>query len=97
MFKINRNDSDLDYWLYLIKTSAVKAYNNIKDIIGTSFAREKLSQGAAGDTTLKIDKMAEDIIMDTLKSSKFPFKLITEEFGEMEFIPPNSQSKLWGA
>ena len=61
---------------------AKEAYKEIKGIIGTDKAREKISKGAGGDTTLLIDKLAEDRIMEVLGSSGVSYKLITEEDGE---------------
>ncbi len=74
-----------DYWLDLILRCAKNAYKNIKDIAGTTKAGERLTKGAGGDITLLIDKTAENIIINTLKEAKIPFKLITEEEGEKIF------------
>lgn len=77
-----------DNWLEIIKSIATKAYDKIKDITGTYEGRKPVkrgSRGAGGDVTLKIDKLAEDVIIDELKKLNIPVKLITEETGIVYF------------
>ncbi|MEQ8834643.1 MAG: inositol monophosphatase family protein [Miltoncostaeaceae bacterium] len=44
--------------------------------------RERLGAGAGGDTTLRVDRMAEDIVIAELADTGLPFLLISEEAGE---------------
>lgn len=44
--------------------------------------RERLGAGAGGDTTLRVDRMAEDIVIAELSETGLPFLLVSEEAGE---------------
>lgn len=44
--------------------------------------RERLGAGAGGDTTLRVDRMAEDIVLAELADTGLPFLLVSEEAGE---------------
>ena len=57
------------------------AYLAIKDMMGTEFASEKLSRGAGGDITARIDQIAEDTLVNQLQELGIPFVLISEEIG----------------
>jgi myo-inositol-1(or 4)-monophosphatase len=48
------------------------------------FSQKALGVGAAGDKTFPIDKIAEDIIISELESSRLPLSLISEEYGLKE-------------
>jgi len=48
------------------------------------FSQKALGVGAAGDKTFPIDKIAEDIIISALESSRLPLSLISEEYGLKE-------------
>ena len=74
---------------------AKEAYKGIKGIIGTEKAREKISKGAGGDTTLLIDKLAEDRIIEVLKASGVSHNLITEEDGTSTIVADeNDKNKI---
>lgn len=83
---IGLSAKDSEFWSKLIMNCAKEAYQEIKGIIGTKKAREKISKGAGGDTTLLIDKLAEDRIMEILRTSGASYKLITEEAGEATIL-----------
>lgn len=69
-------------WLEVIVAAAKKGYESIKEIIGTPRAREQIQKNKLGDTTLIIDKKAEDAILKTIMSVDQNIKIITEEEGE---------------
>lgn len=48
------------------------------------FSQKALGVGAAGDKTFPIDKIAEEIIISELESSRLPLSLISEEYGHKE-------------
>ena len=48
------------------------------------FSQKALGEGASGDKTFPIDKIAEDIIISELESSHLPLSLISEECGRKE-------------
>ncbi len=54
----------------------LKEINSLQDKIGESPGR-----GASGDITYQIDKLAEEIIISTLESTKEPLTIISEEIG----------------
>lgn len=69
-------------WLEVIVAAAKKGYESVKEIIGTLEAREKIQKNKLGDTTLVIDKKAEDAILKTIRNLNTNIKVITEETGE---------------
>ncbi|MBD3349952.1 MAG: hypothetical protein GF364_00520 [Candidatus Lokiarchaeota archaeon] len=76
---------DVDFWYDLMLRTAKKAYSAIKEMVGTKQAREvseEGTRGAGGDITLKIDEVAEQIIMNELEIAGVPMKIVTEETGE---------------
>lgn len=48
-------------------------------------ANEVIGRGAGGDTTKKIDKVAEDIIVEKISENFKNFKIISEELGEKSY------------
>jgi len=48
------------------------------------FSQKPIGVGAAGDKTFPIDKIAEDIIISELESSRLPLSIISEEYGRKE-------------
>jgi myo-inositol-1(or 4)-monophosphatase len=71
-------------WIEVLIAAAKKGFESIKDIIGTPEAREKIQKNKLGDTTLIIDKKAEDAILAEIKLVPENMKIISEEVGEFD-------------
>ncbi len=59
----------------------------MKDISGMRQSpdmKKSIGYGASGDRTFPVDKRAEDIIIDGLKSMKEPLTIVSEEIGVLE-------------
>ncbi|MBN2333477.1 MAG: hypothetical protein JXO49_11025 [Deltaproteobacteria bacterium] len=80
---------DLDFWLETFRSLSSKISNAMGRYAGTSEGALIMGKGAGGDMTLKIDKLAEDIILDKLETLHtnygFDFVLISEELGTRTF------------
>ncbi|MBN2157023.1 MAG: hypothetical protein JW776_13350 [Candidatus Lokiarchaeota archaeon] len=76
------SDWDSQKWLNKIVHAAKKAYESIEGIIGTPLARQRIRKNQLGDTTLCIDKTAEDVILREMGKINQNIKVITEETGE---------------
>ena len=72
-----------DWLKFLINTSR-EVHSAIKPILGSALASEVIGKGAGGDWTMKIDKLAEDIIINSLKSHNVSCIVVSEEGGIME-------------
>ncbi len=57
----------------------------LKNIFGTSKAKEEISKGAFGDMTVYVDRVAEDIIIEKIKNSDMKCSLLSEEKGWIDF------------
>jgi myo-inositol-1(or 4)-monophosphatase len=68
-------------YLELFKNIAEKIEESLNDVFGTNKAKEEFEQGAFGDTTVYIDKIAEEITISTLKQIGFECSVLTEETG----------------
>jgi myo-inositol-1(or 4)-monophosphatase len=53
----------------------------IKPVLGTDEAGKDVGDGAGGDVTNRVDALAEDCIVDALRRTGEPVKIITEERG----------------
>ncbi|MHA1612102.1 MAG: inositol monophosphatase family protein [Promethearchaeota archaeon] len=73
--------ADFSNWTKILIDAGKAAYFAIKDMMGTELAREKLSRGAGGDITARIDQIAEDTLIRQLQGLEIPFVLISEEIG----------------
>jgi myo-inositol-1(or 4)-monophosphatase len=74
----------LNDWLkFLIKTSR-EVHKAIKPIIGSASASEVIGKGAGGDQTMKIDKLAEDVIINSIKEQDLSCIVVSEESGFIE-------------
>jgi fructose-1,6-bisphosphatase/inositol monophosphatase family enzyme len=69
---------DIDF----LKQLAENVYNSVNPLLGTKEAAKKSKKGAGGDMTMKIDQVAEDVIVDSLEKSYVNILLISEELGE---------------
>ncbi len=66
----------------LLKRIALNVYNAIHPILGSKEASEKAQKGAGGDISMRIDIIAEDVIINTIENEKVSILLISEEIGE---------------
>lgn len=67
--------------LDILIESAKNVYSEIKDLLGTSEGANKISLGAGGDISRKIDIVAETAVLNTIKSSNISPVIIGEECG----------------
>lgn len=68
-----------------LKEMAKRVYDTISPYIGTPEAQKELERGAGGDISMKIDVLAEDVVVDMIKKAKMNILLISEELGEKYF------------
>lgn len=66
----------------LLKKIALNVYNAIHPILGSKEASEKAQKGAGGDISMRIDLIAEKVIINTLENENVSILLISEEIGE---------------
>lgn len=67
--------------LDILIESAKNVYSEIKDLLGTSEGASKISLGAGGDISRKIDIVAETAVLNTIKSNNISPMIIGEECG----------------
>src|SRR5688572_17109162 len=67
--------------LDILIESAKNVYSEIKDLLGTSEGASKISLGAGGDISRKIDILAETAVLNTIKSNNISPVIIGEECG----------------
>jgi myo-inositol-1(or 4)-monophosphatase len=67
--------------LDILIESSKNVYSEIKDLLGTSEGASKISLGAGGDISRKIDIVAEMAVLNTIKSSNISPVIIGEECG----------------
>lgn len=63
------------------------ACDRIAAALGAMSASERsepIRPGAGGDTTLRVDRIAEDLIVEALTATGAGFHLVTEELGELD-------------
>ncbi|MCK4379084.1 MAG: hypothetical protein KAW01_07050, partial [Deltaproteobacteria bacterium] len=80
---------DLNFWLKTFQELGGKIAEQMKQYAGTTDGALIIGKGAGGDMTLKLDKIAEDIILDKLETlhNNFDlgFILVSEELGIRKF------------
>jgi len=74
--------------------SAKNVYSEIKDLLGTSEGASKISLGAGGDISRKIDIVAETAVLNTIKSNNMSPVIIGEECGIVNLNKTSSSSSL---
>jgi myo-inositol-1(or 4)-monophosphatase len=79
-------------WLPIFKGIANAVGEAIEPLVGTTSANEIVSTKKDGDTTRRIDAMAEQAAIKVLQESGFPFVLISEESGYSRFGGETSQT-----
>ena len=72
--------------------SAKNVYSEIKDLLGTSEGASKISLGAGGDISRKIDIVAETVVINTIKSNNISPVIIGEECGIVNLNNSSSSS-----
>ena len=72
--------------------SAKNVYSEIKDLLGTSEGASKISLGAGGDISRKIDIVAETAVLNTIKSNNMSPVIIGEECGIINLNKTSSSS-----
>jgi myo-inositol-1(or 4)-monophosphatase len=64
-----------------LKTACLEVRNTVKDLVGTPEGNTKMGQGAGGDISRKIDLVAEEKVIETIKKSGANPTIIGEECG----------------
>jgi myo-inositol-1(or 4)-monophosphatase len=67
--------------LDILTEASKNVYNEIKDLLGTIDGGSKISRGAGGDISRKIDIIAEKTVLNTIKSNNIFPTIIGEECG----------------
>jgi myo-inositol-1(or 4)-monophosphatase len=67
--------------LDILIESSKNVYSEIKDLLGTREGASKISLGAGGDISRKIDIVAETAVLNTIKSNNISPVIIGEECG----------------
>ena len=78
--------------LDILIESSKNVYSEIKDLLGTSEGASKISLGAGGDISRKIDIVAETAVLNTIKSSNISPVIIGEECGIVDLNKSYSSS-----
>jgi myo-inositol-1(or 4)-monophosphatase len=78
--------------LDILIESSKNVYSEIKDLLGTSEGASKISLGAGGDISRKIDIVAETVVLNTIKSNNISPVVIGEECGIVNLNNYNSNS-----
>jgi myo-inositol-1(or 4)-monophosphatase len=71
-----------------LKTACLEVRKTVKDLVGTPEGNAKMGQGAGGDTSRKIDIVAEEKVIETIRKSGTVPTIIGEECGT---IPGNDK------
>ena len=78
--------------LDILIESSKNVYSEIKDLLGTSEGASKISLGAGGDISRKIDIVAETAVINTIKSNNISPVIIGEECGIVNLSNSSSSS-----
>jgi fructose-1,6-bisphosphatase/inositol monophosphatase family enzyme len=76
-----------------LKQIAINVFNTVNPLLGTKEAAEKTKRGAGGDLSMKIDLIAEKVIIDSLQQANTNILLISEELGEKYIGDPDKAKK----
>ncbi|MGQ9719334.1 MAG: bifunctional fructose-bisphosphatase/inositol-phosphate phosphatase [Nitrososphaerales archaeon] len=71
--------------LDLLVDTAKEVQRYIKPVLGSTLASDIVGKGAGGDLTRWIDKLAEDVIINSLKDRDISCIVVSEEGGLMKF------------
>ena len=78
--------------LDILIESSKNVYSEIQDLLGTSEGASKISLGAGGDISRKIDIVAETAVINTIKSNNISPVIIGEECGIVNLNNSSSSS-----
>src|SRR5881397_3588441 len=67
-----------------LKTACIEVRKSVKDLIGTAEGNTKMGLGAGGDISRKIDLIAEEKVIETIKHSGINPTIIGEECGTIK-------------
>src|SRR5918992_3147581 len=70
-------------WLGLCRRAAHAAREAVAGLTSTAELAVQFGEGEGGDTTLAVDRVAEDAVFDALSSSGIPLFVVSEERGEV--------------
>src|SRR5437764_12795294 len=70
-------------WLAICRRAAVSARSAVDGLPTRPERSERLGRGEGGDTTLAIDRAAEDAVIAELEAAGAALTLVTEERGEL--------------
>ena len=70
-------------WLGLCRRAAHAAREAVAGLTSTAERAVQFGEGEGGDTTLAVDRVAEDAVFDALSSSGIPLFVVSEERGEV--------------
>jgi myo-inositol-1(or 4)-monophosphatase len=70
--------------LETLKTACLEVRKTVKGLVGTPEGNRKMDQGAGGDISRKIDIVAEEKVIETIKKSGTIPTIIGEECGTIE-------------
>jgi myo-inositol-1(or 4)-monophosphatase len=71
----------MTHWREILVRITHDVSEAIKPVLGTADAGKDVGDGAGGDVTNQVDALAEDCIIDALRRTGEPVKIITEERG----------------
>jgi myo-inositol-1(or 4)-monophosphatase len=69
--------------LSLCDKAAGAVASAIREMAGTAAAGQKVNMGADGTPTKRIDRAAENAVLETLRASGLSFRVLSEEIGEV--------------
>lgn len=78
--------------LDILTEASKNVYSEIKDLLGTIDGASKISRGAGGDISRKIDIVAEKTVLNTIKSNNIFPTVIGEECGIVNLNKSSSSS-----
>ena len=78
--------------LDILTEASKNVYNEIKDLLGTIDGGSKISMGAGGDISRKIDIIAENTVLNTIKSNNISPTIVGEECGIVNLNKSSSSS-----
>ena len=71
------------FLLSLCDGAADRVTSAVAELVGTAAAGQKVNMGADGTPTKRIDRAAEDAVLETLRASGLSFRVLSEEIGEV--------------
>lgn len=75
--------------LGILKETADNVYLAVSPLLRTEISNEAVGVGASGDTTRKIDGLAEEVIIQHLEKNQISCVLVGEECALMSMLEEN--------